>query len=338
MTTKKTTPANIPVMKNKASEHLDQSYFQKNFISSLYIKRRNPIEKTYTSDTQNERIDVFLHKQNPEFSRNEIKKYFKDLHINQKSVKPAARLNKGDTLTCLYTPPPGKEIKAENIEIPIIYEDEYFIILNKPMDMPVHPSGNITSGTVVNFLLNYLPEPEKFEDKERAGIIHRLDKDTSGLLLTAKSPEALEKMQAQFKNRKVKKEYKALVQGIIKNGRGRIDRNIGRNPRNRKKMAVIEHGRNALTEYRVLKRYQSHTLVEARPVTGRTHQIRVHFQSIHHPICGDRLYTNDYHKYNIKGLCLCATGIDFLHPFLNKKMSFNIELPQEFEDILKGRL
>ena len=217
-----------------------------------------------------------------------------------------------------------------------IYEDKDIIVVNKPKGMVVHPANGNPDGTLVNAIMAICKDSLSGIGGEiRPGIVHRLDKDTSGLLIVAKNDRAHVNMSEQIKNHEVKKTYIALVRGIIKENEATIDMPIGRSRSDRKKMAVDKNGRNAITHIKVLKRYDKYTLLEINIETGRTHQIRVHLSHIGYPIIGDYTYSNGKNEFGVIGQCLHAKCLEFKHPVTGKEMKLEAPLPEYFEDILK---
>jgi 23S rRNA pseudouridine1911/1915/1917 synthase len=236
------------------------------------------------------------------------------------------------------TPPENKElkIKAEAIPLDIIYEDEYLVVVNKPDDMIVHPAGEICSGTLVNALLYHCQDSlSGIGGVIRPGIVHRLDKNTSGLMVVAKNDLAHLELSRQIKDHQLTKKYLVLVQGNLKDDSGIIDAPIGRNLKNRKKMAVTEEkSREAITHFKVLKRFSGYTLVEATLRTGRTHQIRVHLAFIGYPIVGDQLYGHRRQGLNIHRQALHSYVLGFVHPSSKKYMEFSSPLPKDMQELI----
>lgn len=255
----------------------------------------------------------------------------KDVLVNGNYVKPSFKLNKGDKIE-------GKIIEKtinygpENIDLDIIYEDPYIIGINKQAGLVVHLSDSTKSSTLVNGLLNYTDNLSDINGKERRGIVHRLDKDTSGVILIAKDNHTHKRLQEQFANRLNEKYYLALVHGKVKETEGKIDYPIGRNPINRSKMGIVENGgRDALTYYQRLAVGEDYSLLRIRIVTGRTHQIRVHLSVINHPILGDELYGLKREKIKAPRQMLHASELIFEHPYNNIKTSLKAKLPDDFK-------
>ena len=227
-------------------------------------------------------------------------------------------------------------MKAQDIPIDIIYEDQDILVVNKPKGMVVHPANGNPDGTLVNAIMAKCKDGLSGIGGElRPGIVHRLDKDTSGLLIVAKNDQAHIKMSEQIKNREVKKIYIALVKGIVKENEATIQMPIGRSQQDRKKMAVRKDGKEAVTHFKVLKRYLQNTLLELKIDTGRTHQIRVHMAQIGHPVVGDMVYSKGKNEFGVEGQMLHAKRLEFMHPITGKKLILEAPLPKYFEEILQ---
>lgn len=284
---------------------------------------------------QKQRLDKFL-SENTEFSRSRIKKLIESGHItvNGKKAEPSYKLKKEDKVDIDVPESEKSELEAEEIPLDIIYEDKDILVLNKPRGLTVHPGAGNRSGTLVNALLHHYSGSRlpTIGGVERPGIVHRLDKDTSGVLLVAKNDKAHQSLSAQFKDRTIQKTYLAIVKGSPKKDEGTISEPIGRHPVNRKKMAVSQKGREAITHYKVLKRFKNYSLVELRPKTGRTHQLRVHMKHLGHPISGDPIY-NEGDDSNHR-LQLHAYKIRFLHPSTGKEMEFEAKLPDDMLNLI----
>lgn len=225
---------------------------------------------------------------------------------------------------------------ALGLPVEIIYEDGDIIVVNKPKGMVVHPANGNPDGTLVNAIMSICKDSLSGIGGEiRPGIVHRLDKDTSGILIVAKNDKAHINLSQQIKEHKVKKTYIALVKGIVKENNATINMPIGRSEKDRKKMAVTKKGKEAITHFKVLKRYDKYTLLEINIETGRTHQIRVHLSQIGYPIVGDEVYSKGKNEWNIKGQCLHAKSLDFKHPITNEDMHLEAKIPQYFEKILE---
>ena len=234
--------------------------------------------------------------------------------------------------------PEAKEInlKAQDIPLNVIYEDNDIIVVNKPKGMVVHPANGNPDGTLVNAVMAICKDSLSGIGGEiRPGIVHRLDKDTSGLLIVAKNDKAHVNMSEQIKKHEVKKTYVALVRGVVKENEATIDMPIGRSNSDRKKMAVTKTGKNAVTHIKVLKRYDKYTLLEINIETGRTHQIRVHLAYIGYPIIGDYIYSNGKNEFGIIGQCLHAKSLEFKHPITGEKMKLEAPLPDYFQKVIE---
>lgn len=288
---------------------------------------------------QNTRLDVYLSEKLTTLSRNYIQKLIEQGQVlvngQVKSLKKY-KILQGDQIEVCIPKPESLDIEAENIPLEILYEDDDLLIVNKPQGMVVHPAPGNYRGTLVNALLYHCKDLSSINGVIRPGIVHRIDKDTSGLLMIAKNDNAHKSLAAQLKEHSINRVYVALVHGNIKEDRGRIEAPIGRHPKDRLRMAVVErNGKRAVTHFSVLKRYGAYTLIEARLETGRTHQIRVHMSYIKHPLVGDPVYGFQREKFNLQGQVLHAKTIGFIHPRKNTYMEFNGELPQYFIDLLK---
>jgi 23S rRNA pseudouridine1911/1915/1917 synthase len=282
------------------------------------------------------RIDKYVAESVPELSRAAVQRLLDEgrILVNEGAVKASYRLETADTISVHIPPPVEVEIAAEAIPLDVVYEDGDILVVNKPAGMVVHPAFGHDSGTLVNAVLARCPDLAGVGGELRPGIVHRLDKDTSGLIVVAKGDAALRNLQAQFKGREVQKAYLALVEGQVSPPTGLIDAPIGRDPRARKKMAVIRRGgRESQTEYRVLETYDEHTLVEAHPLTGRTHQIRIHMAFIGHPIVSDPVY--GFRKQRVKAprLFLHAARLGFRLPG-GEWREFQAPLPNDLAPVL----
>lgn len=288
-------------------------------------------------EEQGNRIDSYLTKQKEDFSRVAIQRLIeeKKILVNNKPTKASYKIQKDDKITVEKEEPKEVEIKAQNIPIEVIYEDKDIIVVNKPKGMVVHPANGNPDGTLVNSLMSICKDSLSGIGGEiRPGIVHRIDKDTSGILIVAKNDKAHINLSEQIKNHEVKKTYIALVRGVVKENEATINMPIGRSTKDRKKMAVNKNGKEAITHFKVLKRYDNYTLLEVNIETGRTHQIRVHLSEIGYPVVGDVVYSNGKNKWGVEGQCLHAQKLEFKHPTTNKIMKLEADLPQYFKDIL----
>ena len=227
-------------------------------------------------------------------------------------------------------------IKPENIPIEILYEDDDIIIVNKVQGMIVHPAPGVYSGTLVNALLYHCKDLSGINGVVRPGIVHRIDKDTSGILVIAKNDFAHVKLSEDFKKHSITREYVAITEGVIKSDSGTIDKPLARDPKERIKIAIVEGGRRAITHYFVEKRFKSNTMVRCTLETGRTHQIRVHMASIGHPLVGDPVYGYKKQKFKVNGQMLHAAKLGFIHPTKGTYMEFTSDVPKEFQKVLQA--
>lgn len=288
------------------------------------------------NDNEQIRIDSYLSPE-LEMSRSRISELIKSGHIkvNGENTKASYKVQIGDKITAEIPEPEVLDILPEQIELDIIYEDADIIAINKAKGMIVHPSGNIVSGTLVNAIMHYSDELSEINGVLRPGIVHRLDKDTSGIILIAKNQSAHINLQEQFKSRDVKKEYVALVNGGFKEDTGEIVQPIARDKRDRKKMAVDPQGRYAHTKYEVVSRFGNYTLLKVDILTGRTHQIRVHMAHIKHPIVGDTVYSSGKNEFGVTGQLLHSESIVFSHPRTGERMTLSAPIPEEFEKVIE---
>lgn len=285
-----------------------------------------------------ERIDSFLSEKLDDFSRSAVQKLIENenITVNGKSASKNYRLKAGDEILVKIPPPVPVEAAAQDIPIEIVYEDDDLAIVNKPKGMVVHPAAGNPDNTLVNAMLFHCDgKLSGINGVIRPGIVHRIDKDTSGLLIVAKSDKAHNGLAAQIKEHSFLREYEAVVCGSISEN-GTIDMPIGRSQKDRKKMCVTEkNSKNAVTHYTVLNEYNGYTHIRCRLETGRTHQIRVHMAYIGHPIAGDLVYGKSSPYKGLEGQCLHAKSIGFIHPISREEMYFTSELPQYFKEFLK---
>lgn len=289
-------------------------------------------------DTNAARIDSWLSSTLEEYSRSYIQKLCQEgkVSVNGAQVKSNYKLKLGDKVIVNVPEAEVLDVLAEEIPLDIVYEDEHIIVINKPKGMVVHPAAGNHTGTLVNALMKHCGESlSDINGVIRPGIVHRIDKDTSGLLVVAKSNQAHEKLSEMLKTHDIKREYIALTEGIIYENSGKIDAPIGRHPVDRKKMSVnLNNGRDAVTHFKVLERFPSATYLELRLETGRTHQIRVHLAYINHPIIGDEVYGRKKQKYDIHGQALHAVRLQFEHPITGEDMHFETAVPGYFQRLL----
>ena len=283
------------------------------------------------------RIDKYISTKDEKISRSAIQRRIEDggILVNNTIVKVSYKVLENDIITIDIEKPKEIEIKAENIPLDIVYEDNDIIVVNKQKGLVVHPGNGNPDGTLVNAIMNHCKGSlSGIGGKIRPGIVHRIDKDTSGLLIVAKNDEAHIDVSNQIKEHLVKKTYVALVRGIIKENEATINIPISRSNNDRIKMAVSKKGKEAITHFRVLKRYNGFTYIEVNIETGRTHQIRVHMSHIGYPIVGDSIYSNGKNPFGVEGQMLHSSKLEFTHPRTKQKMKLEAKLPKYFEDIL----
>lgn len=284
----------------------------------------------------NKRIDNFI-AEKTDLTRSYVQKLIEqgNVKINEKVPKVSYKTQLNQEINVTIPDAKVLEIKPEKIELDILYEDDDVIVVNKPKGMVVHPAAGNYSGTLVNAIMEHCGDNlSEINGVIRPGIVHRIDKDTSGVLVVAKNNNAHLKLAAQLKEHSMNRIYIAVVSGNLKNDEGTIDKPIARNPKDRKKMAVVYGGREAITHYKVIKRLMDCTIVELKLETGRTHQIRVHMASIGHPLLGDSVYGNGKNKYGFIGQALHAKMLGFIHPSTGKYIEFSSEPPIEFQKLL----
>ncbi|MDI6793989.1 MAG: RluA family pseudouridine synthase [bacterium] len=301
---------------------------------------RNPQSTIRNIPSQwiNQRLDYFL-KEHFEFSRAYIQQLIRAGHIKvgQQKLKPSYHLKTGDEIVCHFPPPPENfKLQPEPIPLDILYEDKEVIVVNKPAGMVVHPATSVRSGTLVNALLYHCGRLSEIGIlADRPGIVHRLDKDTSGILVVAKTNEAYWDLVNQFASRSINRIYLALVYGVVKEDEGEIDMPIGRHLRDRKKMGVVTaRGKEAITRFKVSRRFPDFTLLEVKLATGRTHQIRVHLSYIHHPVVADATYGLKKTEVSLKRQALHARSLGFIHPTTKNYLEFVTLLPQDMADFI----
>ena len=284
------------------------------------------------------RIDAYISDKIEELSRVAVQRLLANgqILVNGKKVKASYKVQKGDKIEIEEEEPVEISLKAQNIPIDIIYEDNDIIVVNKPKGMVVHPANGNPDGTLVNAVMAICKNSLSGIGGEiRPGIVHRLDKNTSGVIIIAKNDKAHINLSEQIKAHKVKKTYVALVRGIVKENEATINMPIGRSKRDRKKMAVVREGKEAITHFKVIQRYDKYSLLKVNIETGRTHQIRVHLAQIGYPIIGDDTYSNGKNEWGIQGQCLHAKSLEFTHPTTGKKMYVEAEMPEYFNEILE---
>lgn len=291
----------------------------------------------YVDEYDNERLDSYIAKEIDEVSRSFVQKLIKEglVLVNGKVKKPSYLVEEGDYIKVEFPKPKKLEIIPEDIPLDIVFQDEDLVIINKPQDMVVHPAPGNYSGTLVNGLLFHIDNLSSINGIIRPGIVHRLDKDTSGLLIVAKNDNSHRFLSEELKQRKIKRYYIALVHGVMNKDEGTINAPIGRHPIERKKMAVTnKNSKEAITHYKVLDRFNNYTLVEVNLQTGRTHQIRVHMAHINYPIVGDPVYSRSKNEFGLEKQMLHAYKLGFIHPTTKEYMEFNTDLPLYFKNII----
>lgn len=290
------------------------------------------------AENSGERLDSYIASNMNGLSRTAVKRLIEEgnIKINGKEQKVSYKVQENDEI--IIDEPEVKDIdlKAQDIPVEVVYEDKDIIVVNKPKGLVVHPANGNWDGTLVNAIMAICKDSLSGIGGEiRPGIVHRLDKDTSGLLIIAKNDEAHLNMSNQIKDRKVRKIYYALVRGVVSENEATINMPIGRSTKDRKKMAVNKNGKEAITHFKVLERFNKYTLLEVKIDTGRTHQIRVHLSEIGHPVVGDEVYSNGKNEFGVKGQLLHAKSLTFKHPITGKEMHLETELPDEFSNVLK---
>ncbi|ERK30345.1 RluA family pseudouridine synthase [Clostridium intestinale] len=290
-----------------------------------------------TSEEVNKRIDKYLSEVIENKSRSFIQGLIDNdnIKVNDKLIKSNYKLKLNDIIEVNLPEPLELEVKAEDIKLDIVYEDHDVIVVNKPQGMVVHPAPGNYTGTLVNALLYHCKDLSGINGVIRPGIVHRIDKDTSGILVVAKNDNSHNFLAAQLKDHSMKREYYALVEGRVKNDIGTINEKLGRDPKDRIKMAIVKEGREAITHYEVLENYDYTTLVKCNLETGRTHQIRVHMAHIGHPLVGDPVYGYKKSKFKLIGQMLHAKTLGFVHPTTKDFLEFSTELPSYFKNIIE---
>lgn len=282
------------------------------------------------------RIDKYLTKQLESMSRSKIQNLIADgfVHVNGETIKANYKLEAGDKVAVYIPEPEAVDVEAEDLPLEIIYEDSDIVLVNKAQGMVVHPGAGNPSGTLVNALLYHIKDLSGINGEIRPGIVHRLDKDTSGILIVAKNDEAHVKLSEQLQERSVKRKYYALVHGVLPHEHGTIDAPIGRDPKDRQKFTVIKDGKEAISHFKVIERFKDFSLLEVSLETGRTHQIRVHLNYIGHPVAGDKIY-GPRKTLEGNGQFLHAKMLEFTHPQTAETLSYEAELPVLFKETLK---
>lgn len=295
-------------------------------------------EISIVSDVENERIDVYIAGKFTEMSRSSVQKLIADgmITVNSKSIKANYKLKKDDEINITIPEPEPLDIIAENIPIDIVYEDDDLAVINKPQGMVVHPAPGHYTKTLVNGLMYHLKNLSSINGVMRPGIVHRLDKNTSGMMLVAKNDKSHNFLAKCLKDHSINRIYYALVEGNIRDDNGVVDAPLGRSEKDRKKRTVTtKNSKNAITNYWVIERYGKYTLLKLKLQTGRTHQIRVHMRYIGHPVVGDDIYGSKTNKFGLNGQLLHSKSVGFIHPSTGEYMEFDSELPEYFSEVLR---
>ena len=288
-------------------------------------------------EEEGDRLDVYLSAQLGDMSRSYIQKIIKEnkVKVNDKVEKAKYLVKEDDKIIIEIPAPKLLEVTPQDIPIDIVYEDSDLLIVNKSQDMVVHPAPGNYEGTLVNAIIYHCKENlSSINGVIRPGIVHRIDKDTSGLLMIAKNNNAHNSLAEQLKDHSITREYEFICHGVVKEDKITVNKPIGRNPKDRLKMAVVNGGKEAITHFEVIERYENFTHMKATLETGRTHQIRVHALSINHPLLGDPLYGPKNSKFKTNGQTLHARKLGFIHPTTKEYVEFNSELPKYFVDII----
>ena len=291
-----------------------------------------------TNEEKNIRIDKFLLTKLEGKSRSFIQGLIEreKVLVNDKKIKSNYKLKENDKIKVIVEEPKELAVESENIPLDIIYEDKDVIVVNKPKGMVVHPAPGNYTGTLVNALLYHCKDLSSINGIIRPGIVHRIDKDTTGILVIAKNDDAHNKLSEQLKEHSMKREYYALVEGRMKQNEGTIDKPLARSKRDRLKISICEDGKRAVTHYEVIERFRNSTLVKCVLETGRTHQIRVHMASIGYPLVGDPTYGFKKGKFKTEGQMLHAKTLGFIHPSTSEYMEFSSELPENYKVLLNN--
>jgi 23S rRNA pseudouridine1911/1915/1917 synthase len=295
-------------------------------------------EITIISDKDNERIDVYISACLKNVSRSFVQKLIisGNITVNNKNTKANYKIKTNDLIRIIFPKPETFDVKPENIPINIVYEDDDLAVINKPQGMVVHPAPGHYSGTLVNGLMYHLKSLSSINGDMRPGIVHRLDMNTSGLMIVAKNDRSHIFLAKCLKEHSINRIYYALVEGNIKDDSGVIDAPLGRSEKDRKKRAVTyKNSKNAVTNFGVIKRYGSYTLIKLKLETGRTHQIRAHMKYIGHPVVGDNVYGCKSNNFKLKGQLLHSKSLGFVHPTTGEYMKFDSQLPEYFTKVLK---
>ena len=298
------------------------------------------MEELIVKENNQKRLDSYVTDKLSKLSRTTAQRLIEEekILVNGKKQKASYKPEEGDVISIEIPEAKDVELKAQDIPVPVVYEDNDIIVVNKPKGMVVHPANGNPDGTLVNAVMALCKDSLSGIGGElRPGIVHRLDKDTSGAIIIAKNDKAHIKLSEMLKNHEIEKTYIALVRGIVKENEATIDMPISRSQTDRKKMAVNREGKNAVTHIKVLERFYRNnvTLLEIKIETGRTHQIRVHLSKIGFPIIGDGVYSNGKNEWNISGQCLHAKSLKFKHPITNKELYVEAKIPEYLQNVLK---
>lgn len=288
-------------------------------------------------ENHGKRLDLYVSQKAEQLSRAAAAELIKngEVEVEGKKVKASYRLKKGELVSVHIPPLREIELVPQDIPLAVVYEDQDLLVIDKPQGMVVHPAHGNWDGTLVNALLHQVKDLSGINGELRPGIVHRLDKDTSGLMVVAKNDRSHRRLAEQLKDHKITREYTALVHGRVRENQGMIEAPIGRDPRDRKKMAVVAGGKPAVTHYLVRERFADYTLVRCRLGTGRTHQIRVHMAYLGHPVVGDPLYGPRKNQWGLKKQALHASMLTLVHPTKGEVMTFDSPLPDYFQELLR---
>ena len=292
---------------------------------------------TLIADCENERIDLYITKHVEDMSRNSVQKLImeENIKVNGKTIKSNYKLKRNDEIKIILPEPEALDIVPEDLDIKIVFEDDDVAIINKSQGVVVHPAPGHSSGTLVNGLMFHLKNLSSINGILRPGIVHRLDKNTSGLMIVAKNDKSHNYLAECLKEHSIYRIYYALVEGNVKEDQGIINAPLGRSDKDRKKRAVTsKNSKEAITNFLVVKRFVNYTLVKLKLETGRTHQIRVHMKYIGHPVVGDDVYGSKTNKFGLSGQLLHSKTLGFIHPTTKEYMEFDTELPNYFTDVL----
>lgn len=306
-------------------------------MSETLLDAGNEYKIEITSDMEGDRIDKVLAQAVDTVSRSFFQKMLKsgEVKVNEKAVKANYVVKEGDMVSFLIPPAVEPDIIAEDIPLSVLYEDADVLVVDKPKDMVVHPAAGHYSGTLVNAIMHHCKgQLSGINGVLRPGIVHRIDKDTTGSIIVCKNDVAHQSIADQLKEHSINRRYRAIVHGTLKQTEGTIDAPLARDPKDRKKMAIVPGGKDAVTHYTVLKQFKDYAYVECKLETGRTHQIRVHMASIGHPLLGDEVYGRKSTKFNLNGQCLHAMTLGFEHPTSHEYVEVVAPLPEYFQHLL----